>query len=155
MSVPASTARKHDWPGLRQFAVFMENRVGQLNDIFGRFHAEAIQVVALSVIDSADCAIVRLVLSPCESAREVLRVAGLAWSESDLIAVELPELSHPLGAICAPLLEAEINIHYAYPLLARPHGRPVIAFHVDDHALGCRVLDHKGLTLLSQSDIES
>ena len=155
VKVPPSTARKHDWPGIRQFSVFMANRVGQLNDLFGRFHAEGIDVVALSVIDSADCAIVRLVLSNADQARQVFAVAGLASAESDLVAVDLPDSSQPLVDICAPLLQAEINIHYAYPLFARPHGRAVMALHVDDHALACRVLDGKGLSLLSQADIEA
>lgn len=155
MSIAPSTARKRDWPSIRQFSVFMQNRVGQLNDLFARFGAEDIRVVALSVVDSADCAIVRLILSDPEQARQVFAVAGLAASESELIAVELPDSSRPLVDICTPLLQAELNIHYAYPLFARPHDRPVMVLHVDDQALACRILDSKGLSLLNESDLET
>ena len=52
-----------------------------------------------------------------------------------ILAVELPRRTkHPILAICAALLAAEINIHYAYPLLLRPHG-PTLALYVDEPTL--------------------
>ena len=91
------------------------------------------------------------------SAEETLSSAvehiGVA-QENDLLVVELPKKSkQPLIDICAALLAAEINIHYAYPLLLRPRA-PSLALYVDDSTLAARLLIKKGFTLIGESDLE-
>src|SRR5215204_6551522 len=110
-----STARGRDWPSVRQYNVFVENRVGNLMAIVRRFETTDIRIVSLTVVDSADCAIIRMVLSDPERAREIFELAGLPITESDLLVVQLPEGTQPLLQICKALLAAEISIHYAYP----------------------------------------
>src|ERR1700748_3560555 len=110
------TGRGRDWPSVRQFTVFVANRLGGLADVIRRFETTDIRIVSLTVVDSADCAIIRLVLSDPEGAKEIFERAKLPVTESALLAVELPGGSQPLLKICKALLTAEINIHYAYPL---------------------------------------
>src|SRR5262249_48736808 len=110
------TARGRDWPSVRQFNVFLENRVGAFLGLVRRFEATDMRIISFTVVDLADTAIVRLVLSDPERALEIFQQAGLPVTESDLLVVELPEGSRPLIEICKALLSAEINIHYAYPL---------------------------------------
>src|SRR5215467_3043884 len=107
------TARGRDWPSVRQFNVFVANRLGGLLDVVRRFESTDIRIVSLTVVDSADCAIIRLVLSDPERALEIFRQGKLAVTESDLLVVKLPEGGHPLLNICKALLAAEISIHYA------------------------------------------
>ncbi len=126
------TARGRDYPTIRQFTVFLENRVGQLLDVVRRFEGTGIRIVALSINDSAECAFVRFLVSHPERGREILERAGLAIIESDLIGLELPEGSQPLLQICAALLQAEINIIQAYPLMMGPRGVPAVAIMVDN-----------------------
>src|SRR5688500_16775919 len=102
------TARGRDWPSVRQFNVFLENRLGALMDLVRRFESTDIRIVSLTVVDSADCAIVRLVLSDPERAREVFEQAELPVTESDLLVVKLPDVRQPLAHICKALLSAEI-----------------------------------------------
>jgi len=149
------TDRSRDWPSIRQFSVFLENRVGQLLDVVKRFQKTKVRIVALSIIDSADCAIVRLVLSHPEQGREILERAGLAIAESDLVAVELPATDQPLVEICTALLQAEINIHYAYPMMIHPHGRAAIALHVDNHELAVETLKQISFNVLTEADLTS
>src|SRR5437588_6937850 len=118
-----ATARGRDWPSVRQFNVFIANRVGGLLDVVRRFETSDNHIVSLTVVDSADCAIIRIVLSDPERALEVFRQAKLPITESDLMVVQLPDVPQPLLQICKALLVAEINIHYAYPLLIGPQGR--------------------------------
>ena len=87
----ASTMRGRNYPAIRQFTVFLENRVGQLLEVIRRFEGSRVRIVALSIADSAECAFVRFLLSHPEQGREILERAGLAIIESDLIGVELPE----------------------------------------------------------------
>ncbi len=149
------TERGRDWPSIRQYSVFLENRVGQLHDLVRRFEGSKVRIVALSIIDSVDCAIVRMVLSHPEQGREILERAGYPIAESDLIAVALPRSHQPLGEICTALLRAEINIHYAYPLIFHPHGRAAIALHVDDHEMAVDVLRREGFEVLTEADLLS
>src|SRR5688572_4240899 len=125
------TMRGRDYPAIRQFTVFLENRVGQLLEVVRRFEGSKVKIVALSIVDSTECAFVRFLLSHPEQGREILERAGLAMIESDLIGVELPDGPQPLIQVCTALLQAEINIVQAYPLIIRPHGRPAVALMVD------------------------
>ena len=117
-----STLRGRDYPTIRQFTVFLENRVGQLLECVRRFEGSKVRIVALSINDATECAFVRFLLSHPEQGREILERAGLPMIESDLIGVELPDSTQPLLRVCTALLEAEINIVQAYPLIIRPHG---------------------------------
>ena len=74
------TVRGRNYPAIRQFTVFLENRVGQLLEVIRRFEGTKVRIVALSITDSAECAFVRFVLSHPEEGREVLERA--AWRSS-------------------------------------------------------------------------
>jgi len=140
---------------VRQFTVFLDNRVGRLGTLVRTLEEEDARIVALSIEESADSALVRLICSASDRARAVLREAGFSFGESDLLAVELPRrTTQPLLAICSALLTAEINIHYAYPLLLRPHGQPALALYVEDPTLAAQILIRKGFTLIGESDLE-
>src|SRR4051794_25339718 len=108
-----ATARGRDWPSVRQFNIFLENRVGALLNVVRRFEPTDIRIVSVSVVDLADCAVCRMVLSDPERALEIFQQAGMAVTESDLLVVQLPEGNQPLLRICKALLQAEVNIHYA------------------------------------------
>lgn len=137
---------------VRQFTVFLENRVGRLQSLVRAIEESADRVIALAVEESADSSLVRVICSHPDAAREAMRGGGFSFAESDVLAVELPtKAGHPLITICAALLTAEINIHYAYPFMVRPRG-PALALYVDDPTLAAQLLLRKGFTLLGESD---
>jgi hypothetical protein len=148
-----STMRGRNYPSIRQFTVFLENRVGQLLEVIRRFEGSHVRIVALSINDSAECAFVRFLLSHPEEGREILERAGLAIIESDLIGVELPEGPQPLLKICTALLQAEVNIIQAYPLIARPHGRAAVALMVDNIDLALETLASKNFRTITEGDL--
>jgi hypothetical protein len=148
-----STMRGRNYPTIRQFTVFLENRVGQLLEVVRRFEGSRVRIVALSIADSAECAFVRFLLSHPEQGREILERAGLALIESDLIGVELPEDPQPLLKVCTALLQAEVNIVQAYPILVRPHGQPCVALMVDNIEMGLETLASKGFSMITEGDL--
>jgi hypothetical protein len=152
-----ATARGRDWPSIRQFNVFLANRLGAMMNLVRRFESSDVRVVSLTVVDSADCAIIRLVPSDPERAVEILEQAKLPYTESDLLAVQLPDGKQPLMAICKALLAAEINIHYAYPLLGvGPLGNThALALHVEGQDTAAATLAEKGFTILTEGDLNS
>jgi hypothetical protein len=151
-SIALATARGRDWPSVRQFNVFVANRLGGLLDVVRRFESTDIRIVSITVVDSADCAIIRLVLSDPERALEIFSQGKLPVTESDLLVVRLPEGDQPLLRICKALLAAEISIHYAYPLLVGPHGSAALALHVEDLEGAVATLSRLGFTLFTEKD---
>src|SRR6266513_495450 len=148
-----STMRGLSYPTIRQFTVFLENRVGQLLEVVRRFEGSRVKIVALSIADSAECAFVRFLLSHPEQGREILERAGLAIVESDLIGLELPERPNPLLEVCTALLQAEGDIVEAYPLMIRPHGRAAVALMVDNLEMAQETLKTKGFSMISERDL--
>jgi hypothetical protein len=148
-----ATMRGRDYPTLRQFTVFLENRVGQLMEVVRRFEGSRVKIVAFSINDATECAFVRFLLSHPEQGREILERAGLALIETDLIGVELPDGPQPLLQVCTGLLQAEVNIVQAYPLMIRPHGRPVVAIMVDNPETAIDTLHSKGFTMITERDL--
>lgn len=148
-----ATMRGRNFPTIRQFTVFLENRVGQLMEVIRRFEGSNVRICALSINDATECAFVRFLLSHPEQGREILERAGLAIIETDLIGVELPDSQQPLLEVCTALLQAEVNIVQAYPLLSRPHGRPSVALMVDNLEMAMETLATKGFTMITEGDL--
>ncbi len=149
-----ATMRGRNYPAIRQFTVFLENRVGKLLEVVRRFEGTRVRIVALSISDMAECALVRFLLSHPEQGREILERAGLAIVESDLLGVELPDGAQPLAEICTALLQSEVNIVQAYPLLARPRGRAAVALMVDNIEMAQETLAAKGFAMITEADLQ-
>jgi hypothetical protein len=147
------TMRSHDWPCLRQFNIFLENRVGRLHELMRLFEGREIRIVALSIANSVDCAFVRLMVNDTDRAREILQFSHFSFAETDLVGVELPDAPQPFVRICLALLQAELNIHYTYPLIYRRNGRGAIAMYVDDVDLALKTLSEKGLQTITERDL--
>jgi hypothetical protein len=148
-----STMRGREYPTIRQFTVFMENRVGELLTVIRRFEGSKVRIVALNINDASECCVVRFLLSRPEQGREILERAGLAMVESDLIGIELPEGPQPLLQVCTALLRAEVNIIQAYPLLLRPHDKSAVALMVDNIEMAMETLANGGFRMISEQDL--
>jgi hypothetical protein len=147
------TTEKVEGPKVKQFSIFLENKVGALLDVVKMLNEQSVLVLALSVQDFADAAIVRTVVSDPESAHEMFRKKDIACSMCDIVVAELKEGAAELGKLLTCLLMAEVNLHTAYPLLTRPRGSPALALHVEDDEVACAVLRSHGFRTLSQTDI--
>ena len=151
--VEFETMRGRDYPAIRQFTVFLENRVGQLLELVRRFEGSRARIVAVNIHDSTECSIVRFVISHPELGREILERAGLAMIESDLIGIVLPDNGQPLLRICTALLQAEVNLVSAYPLLVRPGGKSAVALMVDNIDLAVQTLADKSIKMITEEDL--
>jgi hypothetical protein len=150
---PSKTTEKEDGPRVKQFSIFLKNKVGALLDVVKLLNDHHVEVLAVSVQDSADAAIVRIVVSDPDHVKELFAIREVAYSTCDLIVVELKEGATQLGKLLTALLMAEVNIHGSIPLLTRPRGNTALALHVEDEECACAVLGSHGFRLLSQKDI--
>jgi hypothetical protein len=152
-TIDPATSRGRDWPCLRQFCVFMENRVGRLNDLLRTIEKHDLRVLALSVVDTVDFAVARIMVNETDRARELLSLSDFHVIENDILGVELPEDPQPFIQIFRPLVSAEINISYIYPLLYRRRGRGAVAIHVDNVDQAGQILAAQGHKLLTEGDL--
>jgi hypothetical protein len=151
--IPQSTARSYAPPSVRQFSVFLENKVGRLLSLVRLFdEAATVHLCAFSVVEASDYAVIRVIPNNADAARALLREHDLPFSEFDLLIVELCE-GQTLSAMCLCLLGAELNIRFAYPLMLRPNGTPTIALAVDDQYLAGQILRKKSFRLLGEGDL--
>jgi hypothetical protein len=146
------TTEKTGGAGVNQFSIFLRNKVGALLDVVKLLNERHVHVLAVNVQDSADTAIVRIVVSDPESVRDIFHQHDIPYSMCELCVVELKEATE-LGKVLAALLQAEVNIFGSYALLTRPRGRTALALHVEDDECACSVLNSHGFTILNQSDI--
>ncbi|MCP4886484.1 MAG: acetolactate synthase [Rubripirellula sp.] len=153
-STTYETLRGRNFPAIRQFTIFLENRVGQLLEVVKRFEGTGIRICALSINDAAECAFVRFLVSDADRGREILERSGLAIIETDLVGVELPAGPQPLLRVCTALLQAELNIIQAYPLIVRPHGKPAVAIMVESIEMAMQTLREKGFTIITEGDLQ-
>ncbi len=147
------TMQGRNWPSVTQFSVFLENRVGVLLEVVRAFQGSKVKIVGLSISDSADCCIIRLILSHPEQGREILGLSKKAFAENELIVVELPNSPHAMVDLCSALIQAEINIHYAYPLIVHPRGRSAMVVHVDNIEQAGVTLHAEGFDILCEADL--
>lgn len=137
---------------VKQFSVFAENRLGRLHDLTALLKAHEVHVMAITVLDTTDSAIVRFVVDDPDLARELLVNNDFPYVENDVLAVEITDESQ-LSAVLAALFEAEINLHYIYSFIKRPEGRSALAMNVEDADVAAQALSQRGFRILTQNEI--
>lgn len=146
--------RGRDWPCLRQFCVFLENRVGKLHELLKHLEGLDTRIVSLSIVDSVDFAVARIMVDDSDRVREILNLSHFTFIENDILGVELPDEVDPFGTIFRLLVTAEINISYTYPLLYRRSPKGAIAIFVDNIDQARTVLEDQGHHLLTENDLK-
>ena len=152
--VDFETARGRDYPTIRQFTIYLENRVGALIGLLRRFRGSPVRIMALSISDSTECSLLRMIFSHPEQGREILERAGLAIIESNLIAFELPNTEQPMVDVCSALLQAEVNLLQTYTLMLQNKERAVVAIMVDNIDLAQITLATSGFELFTENEIQ-
>jgi hypothetical protein len=152
LDLPETTSRT-EGPLVRQFSVFLPNKVGALLEIVKLLNTHNTHVVALSVSESTDSAIARLVVSDPQRVEELFHKHDVPFGVCEVVVVEMREVASQLAQLFAALLMAEVNVHFTYPLLTRPRGMAALALHVDDSECASSVLLGQGFKILSQADI--
>ncbi|MBF6629506.1 MAG: ACT domain-containing protein [Proteiniphilum sp.] len=136
---------------IKQLSVFLEDRSGRLTELTRILAENDVNITALSVAETADYGIVRMVVGRPELAKEVLEKAGFSIGLTDVVCVNMPDQSGSLYRILQILTDQKINIDYMYAFSNNAVALAVI--RAADAALVIGVLQQHRLQLLSQSDI--
>lgn len=152
-TVPFETAYASGFPSARQLSIFFENRVGELLRLTRLFERTDVHILGLSVVNSVDCAIIRMIVDKPDAAYDLLRDNGFAVCQTDILVVSLPSGKRALLHTWVAFLSAEVNVAYAYALLGSMRGQAALAVQADGLENASRILQEKGFTVLDQSDL--
>jgi hypothetical protein len=138
---------------VQQLSVFLANRVGSLMSLVKLLRDHAIEVLGLSVQDSTELTLVRLVTTDPEGAHALFIEKGIAHTVVEVVVVELDGGGRDLNHCLSVLLAAEVNIHFLYGLLARPDRNAVMVVQCDDGEVCATALHRSGFKVLAQEDL--
>ena len=138
---------------MKHFSIFLHNKVGALLEVVKFFEQKGVIVLAFSIVDSAESAIARMIVSDPELVAKLLHERDVAYVETTVLVVELAEGAADLGHVLSCLLMAEVNLLFSYPLLVRPRDKALLVLHVDDNECASTVLQGEGYQILTQGDL--
>jgi hypothetical protein len=133
---------------LRQISVFIENRAGRLADIMDCLGQAGVNIRALSLADTADFGILRLIVNAPEKARGTLKAAGFTVSETEVIAVEVPDTPGGLASVLQALGAGGVNVEYMYAFAEKASDKAVVIFRFEDLDAAIAALLKAGVSVL-------
>lgn len=151
---PANTdSQVEEGTAVLQISVFLPNRPGAFVSILDLLRKNHVVVLGLSVQDSIDNTVVRLVVSDPDTVETLFIEKGIPYNTTELVVVELRDGAEQMPDCFRTLLNAETNIHFIYPLLIQPNGRSALALCVEDSVFGDSILSKAGFRVLRQEDL--
>ena len=138
---------------VRQLSVFLENRSGRMARVTRLLGDAGINIRALSIADTADFGILRLIVNDPDRAAEVLRSAGFSVRNTDVVAIEVPDRPGGLAGVLEALGGADINVEYLYAFVGQSEKKAVVVFRFEDTARALEVLDGLGVKALDAATV--
>jgi len=138
---------------IKQISVFVENKMGRMAEITKTIGEAGVDIRALSVADTSDFGILRLIVDRPEEAVESLRKAGITVTLTDVVAVGVDDIPGGLASAIEAIANAEINIEYMYAFISRTGGKAYVILRVDNIESAATALEQRGIQLLSGEEI--
>ena len=139
---------------IRQISIFLENRPGQLSTICRDLADAGINIATLSLADTADFGIVRMIVDDHEKAKDVLAEKGHVVNVREVIAVCVPDRPGGMAEVMQVLDKAGVNIEYSYAFAFHKGEKAVLVFRFSDNAKAESALKAAGYTTLGEDEIE-
>ena len=133
---------------LKQLSVFLENRAGRLDEVVHLLGEGGVNIRALSLADTSDFGILRLIVNDVEKALQVLRDSNHTVSTTEVIAVEVPDQPGGLASVLTPLSGAGVNVEYMYAFVEKATDKAVVIFRFEDADSAVKVLGEAGISVL-------
>lgn len=140
---------------VKQISIFLENKSGRLAQVTRVLGENGINIRALSIADTTDFGILRLIVNDPGKAYQVLKEAGFTASITDVIAVEVPDKPGGLAEVLKSLDRAGINIEYLYAFVQKASNAALVVFRVEQIDKAVKVLLENGTRILGGDEVYS
>ena len=138
---------------VEQIAVFLENKSGRLTEITRVLAENNINIRALSVADTADFGILRLIVDKVDKAKEVLKANNFTVGKTNVIAVEVPDRTGGLAGVLKIVESAGLNVEYMYAFVNKSEENAVLIFRFDDMDKAISSLQEAAFKILSGAQV--
>lgn len=140
---------------VKQISVFVENKFGRMAEILNALAEKSIDISALSLADTSEFGILRLIVDKPELAVEVLKEEGVIVKLSDILAIAVDDTPGGLAKALNVLTEANVVIEYMYAFIGKADGKAMTVIRVDDEQKAIEALKNGGVALLTTEDISA
>ncbi len=137
---------------IRQISIFLENKAGQLSSICHCLADAGVNIVALSLADTNDFGIVRMIVDDYEKAKDVLAKSGKAVNVREVVAVCVPDIPGGMLKVLETLEKAEVDIEYSYAFSSGFLDKAVLVFRFSDNECAAKALIRDGFKLLTEAE---
>lgn len=138
---------------IRQISIFIENRPGRLAAVTQLLGDAGIDIRSLSLADTQDFGILRLIVNKPDMAIGVLKDAGCTITVTNVVGVKIPDRPGGLAEILQILNRADVNVEYMYAFVNRSSDRADVIFRMDNEEKGLRVLQENEVAILSCDEV--
>jgi hypothetical protein len=139
---------------VEQISIFVENKSGRLAEVTDILARNGINIRALSLADTADFGILRLIVNDIQKTQSILKEHGFTVGKNEVIAVELPDRPGGLAAILGALQGKGINVEYMYAFVQKSEGNAVLIFRFDEIDKAIDTLRKAGIKMLKSEDVQ-
>lgn len=138
---------------IKQLSIFLENKSGRIHEITEILGREKLNIHALSLADSENFGILRLIVNDLDKCLDCLKKNGVATSLTSVLAVEVPDKPGGLAAVMKVIDDAALNIEYMYSIPEKTHDKAIMIMRFDNPEQAVKKLDGKGLRILTQQEV--
>lgn len=138
---------------VRQVSVFLENKSGRLYEVCKCLADAGVNIRALAIAETADYGVLRLIVNDPDTAVRVLTQENFTVSETEVIAVEVPDRPGGLAGVLAPLYDANVNIEYLYCFVEKSGESAIVVFRVEQIDRAIQALQGSGFTVMREEDV--
>lgn len=131
-----------------QISIFLENKSGRLAEVTGILARAGVNIRALSLADTSDFGVLRIIVDNNETAKEALKESGFTVGKTNVVAVEVPDQPGGLHNILTLLGEGGINVEYMYAFVQQSGSNAVMIFRFDNTDEALKLLQAKGVTVI-------
>ena len=135
---------------IKQISVFVENKEGRLAEITEKIAAAGVDIRALSIADTTDFGILRLIVDRPEETEKALREEGFTVSVTNVIAVGIDDVPGGFAKPMRVLADAHIDVEYMYAFISRDTKKAYVILRVNDNENAAKVLEGAGIVLLDE-----
>ncbi|MDO4550585.1 MAG: amino acid-binding protein [Planctomycetia bacterium] len=138
---------------IMQLSIFLENKPGHMCAICKKLADEGINILTLSLADTHQFGILRLIVSQWQKAKTLLREAGCVVSTTEVVAIQIMDQTGGLAKILEILESANLNVEYMYAFTYRENDRAILVFRFDEPDAAVKVLQENGVSVLDSVEI--
>jgi len=138
---------------LKQISIFLENKKGRLWKALSIMKDAGINIRALSIADTSEFGILRLIVPEPENAKKVLEEGNFVVKINEVIAIGVPDKPGGLDGILEVLNKADINVEYLYAFVAKRGEQAIVVLRTEDIDAGIKALEDGGVTILSSEEV--